>query len=494
MGHTKYPLDQIVRRKQPLPFPAIERMLLDNNFEPPNTDGGGSHVTFTHPTTTITVTVVRRSTSPANWQGAAKACIQVQSWEKRREKTLRDFLIAATGKDKIPGTQPTIDLLPEMDITITDENNPYCIVRNSQYPQIGTVCPLNISLDRADAIRREIEDKKAELLGLLEEMTTRYEYIAAHDDKGNISLHHRVYTLDRELNLLAYDPSATQDAISILQGCKEATIEADQSTHPVVESLLSETNQSERFPNGNLLWTVPIRHFLTGERTTFPLETTRQRRANSSEIYGLAQKILEFERGSQKDSKRLQRLLKPYGVTLHLSQCSKELEAISPAEKAPVFTIPVVYDNPSLLDLHKAHTEANDEKEAQRIDQQLFEIVEEWAATKAQINQAVYNYLTRMHDSKKMLSDLQRAYPQLQNQRALKKLEPGEHGHFHLKHPALNESAKIRVMCLKTDDGPLYCPFPEDVENLKQNLTRAMEQAATARDITIDIAPPPSNG
>ncbi len=292
---------QIIRPEQ------IYTMLTDAGFEQA-AQTGTSHTHYTHPRFGITVGGHNKPKSALYQKEAAKAVLTVREMEERQRiessKAFEAIFKRVAEQSEAPGAKPVEDVLSPEDGLSIDNLEAYegiCVIRDTTYPQIGLLFNAVVSEGQKGDIRLQIETQKGEFVDTLRNMQEQSDYELSHSDDGQtIHLRHRVYGEDVSIDLPAYDPLSEEDPVAKLTEAAKKIEDIDTQLQLYVQELTEQVDQSiyplRQKENGNIVWDIPVEHFLTGETRTISLETTQNHRASPDEMFRFTKEYLGFQR------------------------------------------------------------------------------------------------------------------------------------------------------------------------------------------------------
>ena len=179
MGGFHLTPEQVLNTHQILRTDQVIHLLEKHGFEQ-QPSSGGSHIHFIHQESGETAGVILNTDKRDSQHQAAKACLRVQAWkeDREKEKLVKKFAQQAHEEPKQTDLQLAEEALPDhLSVSIVKgQEETMRIVRDKEYPQIGTVCRPEICPQRAAEIIQEIADKKTAFLNSLDNLESNYEY------------------------------------------------------------------------------------------------------------------------------------------------------------------------------------------------------------------------------------------------------------------------------------------------------------------------------
>ncbi len=472
--------------KQTLQYATLDRMLTEYGFTEARKTGG-DHTHYKHEGSGITVGIIMGPNTVVYQKAAAQACLDVAAWEEQqltaRQARVSERFSSVAGSASA-GAPPAEELLPEdkFEVSTPEGHDDIRIVRLKDRPQIGTIAAPRITPPEAQAIAAELDSQKAEFEPLLREMVSRFEFSLREDGTARtVTLSHD-YDPDQEQIILGpYDPEKESPLDVLKQNRGELDSYDGDSVSWVKQQTSGAKSAPKKLPDGRLEWTIPLSHFISHEQQDIKLVTTPGGRMASADIYRFLQQILEFERGSERESRRLKTVLaQTFGINLNLSKTGPQrLIASHPFEKEPLFDIPMVYQAPSLSKLYDDFMRATDDNDALTFTDNMFEISLGWEESKKTIVQGIHEFRSRMEEAKRKYDELAALMPGMRMSPGKQAPRKGDIGYNMIHHPQLGATVKIDYLSQGLIQDPksptgqslkIY-PNPQDLEKLEKLMT-----------------------
>lgn len=469
--------------KQTLQYATLDRMLCDYGFVEARKTGG-DHTHYKHEDSGITVGIIMGPNSVVYQKSAAQACLDVLNWQEQ-QRNIRQAQItekfSASAQSAVTGARSVEDFFSadKYEVSKSDIHDDICLVRLKDRPQIGTITSPKISASQAQAIITELDGQKIELEPLLREMITRFEFSLKEDGTNRtITLSHDYDPNEEAIILEAYDPD-NESPLDKLKMIKNETELYDKES---VQWILQQTRASNPPPrklsDGRLEWSIPFTHFISQEQHEIKLVTTPGGRMSSTDTYHYLQQILEFERGSEKDPRRLKTILvQSFGANVNLSRNLPQRMVVShPFEKQPLFEIPLVYLSPSLSKLHDDFMHSTDDQQAITFTDNIFEITAEWEDSRKTIVESLNAFKIRLQEAKQKYDYLVALVPGIRMAPGKQAPKMGDIGYNTIHHPQLISPIRIEYLSYgliqdtksPTGQSLKISPNPQDIEKMEK--------------------------
>ncbi|MBK9586855.1 MAG: hypothetical protein KA099_07030 [Alphaproteobacteria bacterium] len=489
--------------KQTLQYATLDRMLTDHGFvEARHT--GGDHTHYKHEGSGITVGIIMGPNTVVYQKAAAQACLDVAAWEtgqksERQARVTERF--SSVAKATQAGAPPAEELFPpeKYEVSAPEGHDDIRIVRLKDRPQIGTIAAPRMTPPEAQAIAAELDSQQAEFEPLLREMVAHFEFSLKEDGTARTLTLSHDYDPDEEHIILGpYDPEKDSPLEALRQNRTDLnSYDADALGWVKAQTSVSKT-APKKLPDGRLEWTLPLSHFISHEQQDVKLVTTPGGRIASADIYRFLQQILEFERGSERESRRLKTILaQTWGLNLNLSKTEPQrLIAGHPFEKEPLFEIPMVYQTPSVSKLYEDFMRSTDDQQAIVFTDNMFEITAEWEDSKKRIVESIHAFRSRLEEAKKKYDGLVSLLPEMRMSPGKQAPRKGDIGYNMIHHPELGAPVRIEYLSQGLIQDPksptgqslMIYPSPQDIGKL-ENLMAEKGLLARGSDKPAQFAP-----
>lgn len=473
--------------KQTLQYATLDRMLRDHDFVEARRTGG-DHTHYKHEASGITVGVIMGPNTVVYQKAAAQACLDVNAWKERQERERQSRMserFAAVAKNAEPDAQPTEQAFPagNAEILTPEGIEDIRVVRLKDRPQIGTIAGARISAQEAQAILTELERQKAEFEPLLREMVERFEFTLKEDSEtGTLTLLHEYDADEDPVALAPYDPQRPAP-LKLLEETRAENETADADAIPWIRlQTAAAKTLPKTLPDRRLEWTIPLKHFISHDPGEVKLVTTEGGRAASADIFRYLQQTLEFERGSERDPRRLKTILaQTLGANLTLSKTGPQRMIVThPFEKDPLFEVPMVHLAPSLSKLYEDFIRSTDDQQGIAFTDNIFEVTAQWNDNKKTIVDSLNAFKNRLREAKMKFDSLTALLPGVRMEPGKQAPRKGDFGHNVLRHPAIGamrieylSQGMMQDFNSPTGRSLMIYPNPLDLARLEEKMVEA---------------------